>query len=668
MAILKRINKYQGLKDIDILVEETGLTSQYFQVYDFPDQVPQGKSSFLVAGSPFLADNVELKVEILDAGGNTVYTEAITNYLEGGARRVSIEVYDDVIPGDGFMYIVGELKKNYNSITALNSNKDEITDTIVDPDMIAGLGGEDVPPEFQGVYNVRYARPIFINASLPNSQPIFFYQQPRVTITEVVKPFIEQLAPSGSVVLSGSIEANPAPDLIPLPAPIAPPPGFPTNPTAEGLGQIGQINEIFKSSKKSKSNPFRNSGFRSRGRLVRRSSPEQDRFSMRIHQLEESNETTKDKASSALIGATLTIKSPKVDLVKYPTEEFDVPTSFNTSIKKVLNEETIVPVDDFFITRRDTLERIPVPIIADEVAGGGQSEVTMSYTPFPEQSLSATHNRSFADVTVANLRTFSGDVYKTKIYGKSQGSLGDFELLHEGTIESPQTLIDPYSVDGFLNIGYFHTQSIVDNYWLLSGGSAARDDSKILDGIEISGSNYAVGSSVELTTSGSFALEKGVPYSVTFNAYYFKEDKVQDTGEVVKEFDLDVLISEAALIGGTLSDTYQSVGKVDIGNNNLNEGSIPGIYTTFITPSDIGPTLKLKFKLNAGRAIINDVVVRPHAETNFNPDYFRVVLPMAYPLPKQPDLYDFLVEFYDVNNNIAETFTIGQNIEFTGAP
>ena len=685
MAILKRINKYQGLKDIDILVEETGLTSQYFQVYDFPNQIPQGKSSFLVAGSPFLADNVELKVEILDAGGNTVYTEAITNYLEGGARRVSIEVYDDVIPGDGFMYIVGELKTNYQQISGLENNKDEITDSqITDPksfgninpanlseefiDQLTAQNAQDVPAEFQGVYNVRYVRPIFINAALPNSQPIFFYQQPRVTVTEVVKPFIEQLAPSGSVVLSGSIEATPAPDLISLPAPIAPPPGFPKNPSAEGLGQIGQINEIFKSSKKSKSNPFRNSGFRSRGRLVRRSSPEQDRFSMKIHQLEESNETTQDKASSALIGATLTIKSPKVDLVKYPAEEFDVPTSFHTSIKKVLNEETIVPVDDFFITRKDTLERIPVPIIADEVAGGGQSEVTMSYTPFPEQSLSATHNRSFADVTVANLRTFSGDVYKTKIYGKSQGSLGDFELLHEGTIESPQTLIDPYSVDGFLNIGYFHTQSIVDNYWLLSGGTATRNDSKILDGIEISGSNYTRGSSVELTTSGSFALEKGVPYSITFNAHYFKEDKVQDNDDVEKDFELDVLVSEAALIGGTLSDTYQSVGKVDIGNNNLNEGSIPGIYTTFITPSDIGPTLKLKFKLNAGRAIINDVVVRPHAETNFNPDYFRVVLPMAYPLPKQPDLYDFLVEFYDVNNNIAETFTIGQNIEFTGAP
>ena len=175
---------------------------------------------------------------------------------------------------------------------------------------------------------------------------------------------------------------------------------------------------------------------------------------MKVHALEESNETTKDKASSALVGATLKIKSPKIDLVKFPVDDFIIPDVFETSVKKVLNEETIVPVDDFLITRKDTGEKVPVPIIADDVGGGGQSEVTMSYQPFPQQSLSATHNRSFADITVGNLRTFSGDVYKTKIYGKSQGSLGDFELLHEGTIESPQTLIDPYSVDGFLNIGY----------------------------------------------------------------------------------------------------------------------------------------------------------------------------------------------------------------------
>ena len=241
MAILKRENKYQGLKDIDVFVEESGLTSQYFQVFDFPEAIPQGKSSFLIAGSPFLKDNVEIKIEILDAGGNTVYTEAITNYLEGQARRVSIEVYDDVIPGDGQMYIVGELKPNYKSIASQIENQDEVTGTLpIDPASFGpGLGAgnipdefieaiqsqnqQDVPDEFQDVYNVRFVRPVFINATLPNEQPIFFYNQPRVTVNEVVKAFVEELQPSGSIVISGSVEVNPAPDLPPTPQLPTPP-------------------------------------------------------------------------------------------------------------------------------------------------------------------------------------------------------------------------------------------------------------------------------------------------------------------------------------------------------------------------------------------------------------------------------------------------------------
>ena len=101
------------------------------------------------------------------------------------------------------------------------------------------------------------------------------------------------------------------------------------------------------------------------------------------------------------------------------------------------------------------------------------------------------------------------------------------------SIKKPKAYLES-NVDGFLNIGYFHTQSIVDNYWLLSGGTATRDDSKILDGVQISGSNYGVANSVEFTTSGSFALEKGVPYSITFNAYYYKEDSLDKDGNVSK--------------------------------------------------------------------------------------------------------------------------------------
>ena len=32
MLIIKRINKYQGLRDIDVFIEEKGLTSEYFNI------------------------------------------------------------------------------------------------------------------------------------------------------------------------------------------------------------------------------------------------------------------------------------------------------------------------------------------------------------------------------------------------------------------------------------------------------------------------------------------------------------------------------------------------------------------------------------------------------------------------------------------------------------
>ena len=95
------------------MVDERAAESRYFKISDFPSVIPQGKSSFLIAGSKFLKTEVELKIEILDSEGKTIYTEPVPNLLEGNARRVSIEVYDDTAPGDGFMYIVGELKSNY---------------------------------------------------------------------------------------------------------------------------------------------------------------------------------------------------------------------------------------------------------------------------------------------------------------------------------------------------------------------------------------------------------------------------------------------------------------------------------------------------------------------------------------------------------------------------
>ena len=82
MGILRRYNKYQGLKELDVLIDDDAPISQYFNVVEVPTVITQGRSSFLIGGSPLLKDGVELKFEIINdaSGKGVVYTEAVSNY------------------------------------------------------------------------------------------------------------------------------------------------------------------------------------------------------------------------------------------------------------------------------------------------------------------------------------------------------------------------------------------------------------------------------------------------------------------------------------------------------------------------------------------------------------------------------------------------------------
>ena len=111
----------------------------------------------------------------------------------------------------------------------------------------------------------------------------------------------------------------------------------------------------------------------------------------------------------------------------------------------------MVPIDDFLVTDKTTNEQVPTTL-SEPIDGSGIRSYDVLFTF--SYSIIEYNTLRLSDITL-NLRTFSGDVFKTKIYGRSKGSSGDFEMLHEGTIESPQTLIDPFSVDGFLNTATF---------------------------------------------------------------------------------------------------------------------------------------------------------------------------------------------------------------------
>jgi hypothetical protein len=137
MGVLRRYNKYIGLDKIEVLVDDTAAISQYFNAVEIPDTISQGRSSFLVGGSPFLKSEVEVKIEIINnATKKTIYTEAISNYLEGEHRRVSIEIYSDPDTfGDATMYMVSELKAiSYPYYEVIEFLNDGILATRVDED------------------------------------------------------------------------------------------------------------------------------------------------------------------------------------------------------------------------------------------------------------------------------------------------------------------------------------------------------------------------------------------------------------------------------------------------------------------------------------------------------------------------------------------------------
>ena len=45
-------NEYQGLQDFDVLIEDNNRDSDYFNVTEFPETIPGGKSFFKIAGVP----------------------------------------------------------------------------------------------------------------------------------------------------------------------------------------------------------------------------------------------------------------------------------------------------------------------------------------------------------------------------------------------------------------------------------------------------------------------------------------------------------------------------------------------------------------------------------------------------------------------------------------
>ena len=179
MAIVKKYVQKQDLAKYQTWIKDTGPFSDYFKLAQFPDTLRAGKNGFLINGSANLVRTTDIKIEIIDSDGNTVFLQPIRNYSEGLARVISIEVYDDTPTGPALVTIMGEVA--------------------FDAD------GNRAPDKWQGTYNVKWQKYINIEPHRTNDTPVRVYTKPELTVSEYRVPVLIFQSGSTNTITTGSV-------------------------------------------------------------------------------------------------------------------------------------------------------------------------------------------------------------------------------------------------------------------------------------------------------------------------------------------------------------------------------------------------------------------------------------------------------------------------------
>jgi len=679
MATVKRFNKLLGLEKIDVLIDERD-TSRHIIITDMPQSLPQGKSSFLIEVSPYMKEGTELQIDFMDSAGNSIYVEPVQNYLEGSSRTLSVEVYDSTSAGIATIIIVGELDK-----------------VPIEPGSYSEV--EDVPEEFQGHYNVRLTREVIINTAEINVQPIKFYSSPRLTAFEkrfgtmerevVSEPTVsDAFAVKGAPINQQQFEIfqqvinddsgqGAGTDETTESQPQSPPAGDTKGDEAE--------KEKLKRHSKKRSVRGDSRGKRSK-RIRRRNSPVEFPYSFTIND-DAHTFTTEEIGGEIRFSAIDTSIYNQDDLENneiYDLPTFNVvtdpndanfPNHYTASIADLNNSITAYTNTPF--TKQDIEGNYRIL----EMSATGK----VHYTKEPSASYSLNNIVSYADITISHLRTFSGELFKAKVYVRSEGSFDDYKLLAEVPIESPELMINNNSVGIGERSGYFISDPDVNTYWDLFGSTngltaasststASYDNDTMIDSVMVSGSTSVFTDQLRFQTKEvyKFNLTRSIDYTLSFNTIGQKDTDgralmlVYISGSSMKQSD-NLYNDEITDIDIEESSTYgKRMGVLEVEPDEDNKKDFKIVSHNFNT--NLTGDATVQFRIVSGQWNLSDISVLPATDTGFSPSFvnFQQELPVEL-THKRPDDLDFLVEFYDVNNNIADEVAVANAIRFSGA-
>jgi hypothetical protein len=366
-----------------------------------------------------------------------------------------------------------------------------------------------------------------------------------------------------------------------------------------------------------------------------------------------------------------------------------------TKIKRLKTNQIIIPdMQGMIVQNRLNAHK---GTLFSEYQDFGPSLFTMSYQKPVTASFRVVNKLSYAKINLNQLRTYSGDVSKVKVFYKAAGDIGGFQLLTEQPLESKDQLVDSSVSFGKTKIGYFAEQLHINHYWFSRQGfnagyyggydsadatygwgtptaSLAYTNDVYVDTMKISGSNKPHDHVVGLFHRYPMKLVAGTEYSIRMKIAGYKKTKQLNQKEanaigasfpsaITEAAKLRFFISGSGLRSATAKGWGVELGHVAL-ENSVSE-SFDTIEHNFV--SNANGDARLQLVAESGEWYISDLSVKPMRESGFSPDYTGLVVPTPQ-LPMRDIPIEFYAEFVDFNNNKSQMFAIGSSAEnFVGS-
>ena len=508
----------QGLDQIKVDIEDTAHLSKYFKVVEFDPVFTAGKNSISFNGSDLLKDGSEIKVEVLDGDGNSLYLAAPppkSSFVDIANFTVAIHVYKETVSGAGKVFLVGTTVKGEVVRWSANITINTSYQNVSRVRFLSSIPGSNGPymearpllyPVIQnttgstlttdvtvsgsfylrvensnGYYspgNPNYGAVLPSNAAIviwsavagdPNNrvdsfnsqmegQPItLHYDYANVKIQD--NPTIYQYRHADVDAIINKVRSTTEIEVSTIP-----------------LGPIAQIS--------SSGGQFTSSYAQV---TYLRQLTTVPCTSVWIHDtLPGYMETlvNTDLFTASMVGESVTMTYTSLTLNSpYPPFNPAVKTSLNHwpvtasnyTIQTVTGSRIIHTAPFTYSLRRNTgFGYTDVHYTASQVTGS--ITVLSSSNPYQQYVTAAGSSslmkKSYVDIVYRNLDTFSGYVARHKLYARSNIYPGNFELIDDTVLGPSELLVDPITANkNFSTLGVFANQDHINSYWFASSAS-----------------------------------------------------------------------------------------------------------------------------------------------------------------------------------------------------